>query len=130
MDETTLDSELQLALEAIRAAGAVVVEHFGHGEVAETNEGAFTAYEAAWRPCPPGSTAYRIVRVADGTGQATLLWCLKYDRDICGAVLIVTETGGTVADARGAPLVVNGRLPTHDGVVACGEEPLDVTARA
>jgi myo-inositol-1(or 4)-monophosphatase len=85
---------------------------------AEEAAGAFAELEGRWEVRLLGSTAYRMVRVADGSAQATFSARAKSDWDVCAAALIVMEAGGSVGDARGAPLVFNLPVPAHQGVRA------------
>jgi myo-inositol-1(or 4)-monophosphatase len=70
-----------------------------------------------WRILPLGSTAYKMVKVADGTAEAYLSRGPKSEWDLCAAALIVAEAGGTVTDLRGRTLGYNKPDPFLHGVI-------------
>ncbi len=67
----------------------------------------------------PNSIALRMAMVADDRADlvATLRW--GYEWDVAAAALIVTEGGGYVSDAHGAPLRFNTASSQAFGVIAC-----------
>jgi myo-inositol-1(or 4)-monophosphatase len=83
----------------------------------EIRRGEFDPLRERWRIHPLGSTAYKMVKVADGTGAAYLSRGPKSEWDVCAAALIVTEAGGTVTDVRGSSLQFNRPDPFLSGVV-------------
>jgi myo-inositol-1(or 4)-monophosphatase len=96
----------------------------------ELRRGDFAAFaEAGWRVEPLGSTAYRMVKVAEGAGHASFSRGGKNEWDVCAADVILAEAGGRTTDLSGAEyrynraetrrrgiVVTNGRL--HDDVLA------------
>ena len=73
----------------------------------EIRRGEFASFQTRWTVQPLGSTAYKMVRVADGTGDVFLSRGPKSEWDVCGAALIVAEAGGRVSDAAGGELRFN-----------------------
>jgi myo-inositol-1(or 4)-monophosphatase len=70
---------------------------------------------------PVGSIAYRLARVAEGAGDATLTFRSVHEWDVCAAVMVVEEAGGVVIDGGGNRLVFNRPEPLRRGVVASNE---------
>lgn len=106
--------------ERIRVAGGA-----GEGERpvllvsrAELARGDFARHEGEWELVALGSTAYRMVKVAEGVGAATLSANGKSEWDVCAAALIVEEAGGRVTQIDGAPLRYNRPVPHLNGIVA------------
>ena len=80
--------------------------------------GAFQPFGERWTIRPLGSTAYRMVKVAEGVGHAFISRGPKKEWDLCGAEVVVREAGGRVTDASGEPLLYNRPQPVFDGVLA------------
>jgi myo-inositol-1(or 4)-monophosphatase len=76
------------------------------------------AYDAGWHLRALGSTAYRMVKVAEGFGHAFLSPARKNEWDVCGAALIVREAGGRVSRGDGAELRFNQPEPVVHGIAA------------
>ena len=53
------------------------------------------------------SVAYRVALVADGSADASVSLSAKRDWDLAAADIILTEAGGVLTDAHGAPLLYN-----------------------
>lgn len=71
-----------------------------------------------WRIEPVGSTAYKLARIAAGTGEVFFSRGPKSEWDICAGGLIVEEAGGRVTDLRGDVLGYNHPDPRVFGVLA------------
>jgi myo-inositol-1(or 4)-monophosphatase len=71
-----------------------------------------------WKIEPVGSTAYKLVRVAAGSGDIFLSRGPKSEWDICAGGLVVTEAGGRATNLRGEPLHYNRRDPRVHGILA------------
>lgn len=84
----------------------------------ELRRGELGAFEAGCTVQPLGSTAYKMVKVADGTGDAFVSFGPKHEWDVCGAEVIVREAGGQVTGLDGAAFRYNQRNPSWRGVVA------------
>lgn len=67
---------------------------------------------------PLGSTAYKMVKVADGTGDAFVSFGPKHEWDVCGAEVIVREAGGLVTGLDGELFRYNRPNPSWRGVAA------------
>ena len=85
---------------------------------AEIARGEFDPLRDAWRVEPLGSTAYRMVRVAEGAGSATFSRGPKNEWDLCAAALVLSEAGGRATDAHGAELRFNRPDPRIQGIAA------------
>lgn len=70
---------------------------------------------------PIGSVAYRLAKVAGGSGDGTLTFRSLHEWDVCGGVLMVEEAGGVVLDAAGKELMFNRAQAMHRGIVASNE---------
>ena len=53
-----------------------------------------------------------------GMGACTISRGPKWEWDVCAGEVIVQEAGGRVADATGAPLAYNKKLPKVRGILA------------
>jgi myo-inositol-1(or 4)-monophosphatase len=84
----------------------------------EMGRGEFDGLGGGWTLHPLGSTAYKMARVADGSGTAYLSRGPKSEWDVAAAALIVEEAGGRVTDLSGAPFRLNRPSPFLRGVVA------------
>lgn len=84
----------------------------------ELDEGRLRRYEHRWSLRGLGSTAYRMLKVADGTGHAYVSPSRKNEWDVCAAALVVTEAGGRVANGGGAELRFNRPRPVFEGIMA------------
>jgi myo-inositol-1(or 4)-monophosphatase len=67
---------------------------------------------------PMLSIAYAMAVVAVGRVQATLTIEPENEWDLVAGVLLVQESGGTVADAEGRPFLFNQATPRFRGVIA------------
>lgn len=86
----------------------------------EVEHGRLEGYAAEWRLTTMGSTAYRMVKVAEGVAHAFVSPARKNEWDVCAAALVVEEAGGRVADGHGAPLRFNRPAPVLHGIMAWG----------
>ncbi|MBD0321055.1 MAG: 3'(2'),5'-bisphosphate nucleotidase CysQ [Gemmatimonadetes bacterium] len=84
----------------------------------ELRRGEMGAFDAACTVQPLGSTAYKMVKVADGTGDAFVSFGPKHEWDVCGAEVILREAGGQVTGLDGAAFRYNQQNPSWRGVVA------------
>lgn len=84
----------------------------------DVRRGEFDALRESWRVEPLGSTAYKLVKVADGSGHAYLSRGPKSEWDVCAASLIVGEAGGQVTDLHGVVRRYNQPAPFLQGVIA------------
>jgi myo-inositol-1(or 4)-monophosphatase len=87
----------------------------------EIQAGELEPFTGAYRVQRVGSTAYKLARIAGGQADAYLSRGLKSEWDICAGVLLVTEAGGRVTDARGREPAFNRPEPLVHGVLAAGE---------
>ena len=83
----------------------------------EIGRGEFDRFTAPWRVVPLGSTAWKMVKVADGTVDVFVSAGPKNEWDVAGAAVIVTEAGGRVSNLSGAELRYNQPNPAWRGVV-------------
>jgi myo-inositol-1(or 4)-monophosphatase len=67
---------------------------------------------------PMLSIAYALALVAAGRVQATLTIESENEWDLAAGVLLVQESGGTIADAEGRPFTFNQTTPRFRGVIA------------
>lgn len=88
----------------------------------EIARGEFDPLRSSWSIRPLGSTAYKMVKVADGTGAAFLSCGPKSEWDVCAAGLIVAEAGGRVSTLAGEALRYNHPAPFMRGIVASNGE--------
>lgn len=84
----------------------------------EIEAGLMAAYDERWHVRALGSTAYRMVKVAEGSGHAFLSPARKNEWDVCGAALIVSEAGGRVSRGDGEELRFNQPEPVVRGIAA------------
>ena len=84
----------------------------------EIRRGDFEHFPEGWEVSPLGSTAYKMAKVADGTGDVFVSGGPKNEWDVCGAEVIVTEAGGRVTNLDGEPLRYNQPHPAWRGVIA------------
>lgn len=84
----------------------------------EIEKGILGDYSDRWELRPLGSTAYRMLKVADGSAHAFASPSRKHEWDVCGAALVVTEAGGQVASGNGTALRFNRAEPLIDGIMA------------
>lgn len=84
-------------------------------ELARGELGAFRP--PAWSVHPLGSTAYRMVKVADGTGHAFTSRGYKQEWDVCAAHLVVEEAGGIAVRGDGGRIVYNRPTPRFRGLI-------------
>ncbi len=64
------------------------------------------------------SLAYRLALVAEGAFDGMLTLRAAWEWDIAAGALLVSEAGGVVSDAVGAPLRFNAPHPQTDGAIA------------
>jgi myo-inositol-1(or 4)-monophosphatase len=83
----------------------------------ELGRGELDAFRQEWSFRPMGSTAYKMVKVADGTGDLFVSRGPKGEWDVCGAEVVVREAGGRVTDTRGEELIYNRPHPRVRGVI-------------
>ena len=88
----------------------------------ELARGELRGYEEAWSFQPLGSTAYRMVKVADGTAHVFVSAGPKSEWDVCAAALIVEEAGGRAHQIDGGALRFNQPVPRLAGVVTTNGE--------
>jgi myo-inositol-1(or 4)-monophosphatase len=72
----------------------------------------------AWEMVPLGSTAYKMVKVADGTVDAYVSLGPKAEWDVCAPHVIVTEAGGRVTCPDGSAVRYNRSDPSWEGIAA------------
>ncbi|HET8657244.1 MAG TPA: 3'(2'),5'-bisphosphate nucleotidase CysQ [Longimicrobiaceae bacterium] len=94
---------------------------------AELAAGEFAAFADRWEILPLGSTAYRMLKVADGAFDAFFSRKRKHEWDVCAAALVVEEAGGTVSQLDGTTLHFNQTDPVFRGIVAAGGTPPEPT---
>lgn len=102
---------------AARAGGGLIL-----ASRTEIWRGEFAPFAGDWRIEPLGSTAYKMVKVADGSGDLYLSRGFKSEWDVCAAVLVVVEAGGRVTDLGGSDLRFNQPDPTFRGILAGNAE--------
>jgi myo-inositol-1(or 4)-monophosphatase len=84
--------------------------------------GEFDSLRDSWTFAALGSTAYKMVKVADGTAAAYVSRGLKSEWDVAAAALIVSEAGGIATDAAGYPLEYNRPEPFVRGIIVAAPE--------
>ena len=84
----------------------------------ELRRGELGGFADACTLAPLGSTAYKMVKVADGTGDAFVSFGPKHEWDVCGAEVIVREAGGEVTGLDGLAFRYNQPHPSWRGVAA------------
>lgn len=67
------------------------------------------------------SLALRLTRIADGSIDAGLISPDSRDWDLAAADLVLSEAGGRLATAEGAPVLYNRPDPVHGVLIAMGE---------
>lgn len=90
--------------------------------VSRADEHDSDAMPPGWVPVLRGSTAYKMIGVASGVGEAYFASGPKSEWDVCAAALIVEEAGGRVTDLDGEDLRFNRESTDMRGVVCAGEE--------
>jgi myo-inositol-1(or 4)-monophosphatase len=83
----------------------------------EIAAGELDPFAADWSVEPLGSTAYKIVHVAAGLGDAFVSLGPKSEWDVAAGALILEEAGGVVTDVTGARLRYNGPDPYVHGII-------------
>jgi myo-inositol-1(or 4)-monophosphatase len=96
----------------------------------ELRRGELEHLQPAFTVHPLGSTAYKMAKVADGTGHAFISSGPKHEWDVCGAEVIVREAGGRVTGLDGLPFRYNQPRPSWRGVVASNGEVHDAVVAA
>lgn len=84
----------------------------------ELEKGILNIYSDVWKLRPLGSTAYRMLKVAEGAAHAFASPSQKHEWDVCAAGLVVTEAGGRVASGNGTLLRYNRPEPVVNGIMA------------
>ena len=84
----------------------------------EYRGGRWTDLEGRVQCRPMLSIAHALALVAAGRVQATLTIEPENEWDLAAGVLLVQESGGTVADAEGRPFTFNQATPRFRGVIA------------
>lgn len=84
----------------------------------EMGRGELDHFAHPWQVRPMGSTAYKMVKVADGTADLFVSSGPKNEWDVAGAAVIVAEAGGRVTGPTGEPFRYNQPDPAWRGVVA------------
>ena len=84
----------------------------------EIDTGVMAPYAEGWEISALGSTAYRMLKVAEGSAHAFVSPAWKHEWDVCGAALLVTEAGGVVTRGDGEPLRFNRPAPDLQGIIA------------
>ena len=84
----------------------------------EMSRGELARFGAPWQVSPLGSTAYKMVKVADGTMDVFVSAGPKNEWDVAGAAVVVAEAGGRVTGPAGAELRYNQPDPAWRGIVA------------
>ncbi|HEV2131643.1 MAG TPA: 3'(2'),5'-bisphosphate nucleotidase CysQ [Longimicrobiaceae bacterium] len=102
---------------AAGAAGGLIL-----ASRSEIRRGEFAPFAGDWRIEPLGSTAYKMVKVADGSGDLYLSRGFKSEWDVCAAALVVVEAGGRVTDLGGSDLRFNQLDPTFRGILVGNAE--------
>ena len=73
---------------------------------------------------PMGSLAYKLALVAAGRFDGLVSLRTSHDWDLAAAVLLISEAGGRISGADGAPLLFNQPAPRHAGLAAAGTTAL------
>lgn len=84
----------------------------------EIEAGLVEGYREFWQIAALGSTAYRMLKVADGTAHAFVTPATKNEWDVCAAALVVNEAGGRVGRGDGGELRFNRAEPVLEGIMA------------
>jgi myo-inositol-1(or 4)-monophosphatase len=92
----------------------------------ERERGDFRALAGGWEIRSLGSTAYRMLKVAEGAAHAFVSRSRKSEWDLCAAALVVTEAGGRASQPDGAALRFNQRVPSFPGVAVLGPAELEL----
>jgi len=82
----------------------------------EVRAGRLAEYAEGWQLKEMGSTAYRMLKVADGSAHAFVSPAYKHEWDVCGAALVVEEAGGCVTRGDGSSLRYNLPNPRFAGI--------------
>ncbi|HUF11926.1 MAG TPA: 3'(2'),5'-bisphosphate nucleotidase CysQ [Longimicrobiales bacterium] len=90
--------------------------------VSREDEAEATAAPPGWVRITRGSTAYKMVGVASGIADAYYARGPKSEWDLCGASLIVEESGGRATDLNGEELRFNLADTNRTGIV-CAADP-------
>lgn len=88
----------------------------------EMARGALDLLGPGWRLRPMGSTALKMVKVGDGTGDLYFSSGPKAEWDVCAAGLLLEELGMVFTDAEGRPVRYNRPDPSVRGVLAGSAE--------
>jgi myo-inositol-1(or 4)-monophosphatase len=80
--------------------------------------GELSALEERWALTPLGSTAYKIVKVAEGVFQGYVSARIRHEWDLCAAVLILEEAGGEALTLEAQPIRFNRPEPYVSGIAA------------
>lgn len=99
----------------VRSAEPPVVLLASRSEIAS---GAVAGLGAGWEVRGVGSTAYRVLKVAEGAAHLYATDGIKAEWDLAAAAVVLAEAGGLVGDAAGEPLRFNQLQPRIEGLVA------------
>ena len=80
--------------------------------------GELSTLEERWALSPLGSTAYKIVKVAEGVYQGYVSARIRHEWDLCAAVLILEEAGGEALTLEAQPIRFNRPEPYVNGIAA------------
>jgi myo-inositol-1(or 4)-monophosphatase len=89
--------------------------------VSRADEHDSDAVPPGWTAVLRGSTAYKMIGVASGVGDAYFAGGAKSEWDLCAAAVIVEEAGGRVTDLNGEDLRFNRQSTTIGGVVCASD---------
>lgn len=88
----------------------------------EIAAGELEPFAREWQLRPTGSTAYKLARVAAGSGDVFVSRGPKSEWDVCAGGLLVEEAGGRATDLDGRELRYNRADPYVYGIVASNDE--------
>ena len=102
---------------------ALNVQRSGSGRVlvasrSEIRKGELEPFESSFEIAGTGSTAYKMMKVADGSAHAFVSRGPKSEWDVCAGVLIVEEAGGRATDLKGREIRYNQKRTEIYGILA------------
>ena len=102
--------------------------------VSEHERGAYDRIKATQENLKPmGSTAYKILKIAEGIGPVTFSHANKMEWDLAACALILEEAGGKITTITNRPLEFNQYKPIFRGYIASNdilhEEAVALTQR-
>ncbi len=77
-----------------------------------------------------GSLAYKLAVLAAGRSDGLVSLRRSHDWDLAAAVLLLTEAGGYITDAKAKPLALNRHDLRHAGLIAAGTPELHAALQA